>query len=274
MENKKAIFLDIDGTIVDYDGNIPPSAISAIQQARKNGHKVILTTGRSKAEIYDHLWDIGVDGLIGGNGSYVEYQGTVIQHQVIPVESVKKAITWMKKYHIGYYLECNSGLYGSSNLPYEAAKIIGEPTEENMDKIRSIFPLMIYSDDIIPDDVNKISFVLPSAISLDEIKEQFDDKFLVGSWSLTGKSHEFGEFGQKGINKGTAVRKLLDHLQLDLKYTVAFGDGLNDMELITLCHVGVAMGNAEERLKEVADFVTKPVNEDGLYHGFSHFGLI
>ena len=68
----KIIFIDVDGTLVNYEGIIPESATAAIRKARANGHRVYISTGRSKAEVYKDIWDIGLDGMIGGNGSYVE----------------------------------------------------------------------------------------------------------------------------------------------------------------------------------------------------------
>ena len=73
----KILFIDVDGTLVDYDNNIPQSAVEAIKIARNNGHKVYICTGRSKSEVYQELWDIGLDGMIGGNGSYVEDNNNV-----------------------------------------------------------------------------------------------------------------------------------------------------------------------------------------------------
>lgn len=67
---EKILFVDVDGTLVDYENNLPDSAVEAIRRARKNGHKVYICTGRSKAEVYQNLWNIGLDGMIGGNGSY------------------------------------------------------------------------------------------------------------------------------------------------------------------------------------------------------------
>lgn len=64
----KIIFLDVDGTLVDYGNKLPVSAVTAIRQARSNGHRVYICTGRSRAEVYPELWDIGLDGMIGGNG--------------------------------------------------------------------------------------------------------------------------------------------------------------------------------------------------------------
>ena len=65
----KIIFLDVDGTLVNYENQIPESAVAAIRKARENGHKVYICTGRSEAEVYDAIWEIGLDGMIGGNGS-------------------------------------------------------------------------------------------------------------------------------------------------------------------------------------------------------------
>ena len=67
----KLIFLDVDGTLVDYHNRIPESAIKAIRQAREKGNLVYVCTGRSKAEMQPELWEIGLDRMIGGNGSYV-----------------------------------------------------------------------------------------------------------------------------------------------------------------------------------------------------------
>ncbi len=75
---KKFIFLDVDGTLTDYDNHIPASAAAAIRKARANGHRVYLCTGRSKAEIYDEIWAIGLDGMIGGNGCYAEDHGQAL----------------------------------------------------------------------------------------------------------------------------------------------------------------------------------------------------
>ena len=82
----KIIFLDVDGTLVDYENRLPASAVRAIRQARSSGHRVYICTGRSRAEVYPQLWEIGLDGMIGGNGSYVEDHGHVVMHRLITLE--------------------------------------------------------------------------------------------------------------------------------------------------------------------------------------------
>ena len=66
-----------------------------MREARASGHRVYLCTGRSRAEIYPHLWDLGVDGLIGGNGSYIEDGDLVVFHQVLDPAVVQRAVDWM-----------------------------------------------------------------------------------------------------------------------------------------------------------------------------------
>ena len=77
---RKILFIDVDGTLVDYENHLPESAVRAIRAARAAGHRVYICTGRSRAEVYPPLWDIGLDGMIGGNGSYVEDHGVVVMH--------------------------------------------------------------------------------------------------------------------------------------------------------------------------------------------------
>ena len=87
----KIVFLDVDGTLIDYETKLPDSARKAVDQARANGHKVYICTGCSKAEILQrNLCDL--DGMIGGNGAYVEDNGHVVMHQGLSKEDVKNIV--------------------------------------------------------------------------------------------------------------------------------------------------------------------------------------
>lgn len=77
---RKIVFLDVDGTLIDYEAKCPDSAKEAVRKAREAGHKVYICTGCSKAEILQR--DLpALDGMIGGNGAYVEDDGQVVMHQ-------------------------------------------------------------------------------------------------------------------------------------------------------------------------------------------------
>lgn len=142
----RIVFLDIDGTLVTYENVLPDSAVAAIHAARTNGHRVYLTTGRSRAEIYEHLWDIGLDGLIGGNGSYVEDAGEVLLHQTISRDDCRAIVDWLHGRGCEFYLEGKDGLFGSENFLAAAVPVIrqyaagkGKPGAATM-QVPDVFP--------------------------------------------------------------------------------------------------------------------------------------
>ena len=275
----KIIFIDVDGTLVDYENHLPESAVKAIRQARKNGHKVYICTGRSKAEVYPPLWEIGLDGMIGGNGSYVESEGVVVMHQLITLEQCKHIVDWLHERKLEFYLESNNGLFASEHFEEEGEPVIQEYSKrkgkENAEKItvREVFPDMIFGGELYRDDVNKVSFILRSYQDhLDSIQE-FPD-LQPGTWGGKGEIALFGDLGVKDITKAHAIDQLLNYLGAKREDTIAFGDAKVDIPMLEYCHIGVAMGSGGDEIKAMADYITDDVDQDGLYHAFVHFGLI
>lgn len=269
----KFIFLDIDGTLVDYEMQLPASAKLAIAKARQARHQVFICSGRSKTEIYPELWALGLDGFIGGNGAYIEHHGQVLKNQVFSLAETTEMVDWLRSKRLGFYLESPSGLYASPDFVTKAATIYGQATPDAEQRIRDIFPDMIYGADLYRDDVAKISFRLDSLTDYEEARDKFPQAE-VGFWSGTGQATEFGDLGQRHAHKADAIVYLLEHLGASLSDTIAFGDAENDRTMLETCQIGVAMGNARESLKAVADYITADVTDDGLYKGFVHLGLI
>lgn len=272
----KLIFLDIDGTLVDYENRIPPSAIEAVKQARANRHKIFVCTGRSRAEIQPEIWQIEIDGLIGGNGAYVEYQNQVLMHRLIPEDSAHRLVDWLTKRGLAFYLESNNGLFASPDFEEKAEPVLEIYTARKGMKKASVRELMhgiIFGGELYRNDLNKVSFILnsyqdhlDSAAAFPELK--------AGTWGGVGETALFGDLGVKEIDKGYAVSVLLEHLNAEQKDTIAFGDAKADIPMLAYCAIGVAMGNGGEEIKAMADFVTDDVNADGLYNAFRHFNLI
>ena len=251
----KIIFIDVDGTLVDYENHLPESAVKAIRQARKNGHKVYICTGRSKAEVYPPLWEIGLDGMIGGNGSYVESEGVVVMHQLITLEQCKHIVDWLHERKLEFYLESNNGLFASEHFEEEGEPVIQEYSKrkgkENADKItvREVFPDMIFGGELYRDDVNKVSFILRSYQDhLDSIQEFPDLK--AGTWGGKGEVALYGDLGPTGITKRHAIEVLLDYLGADQKDTISFDDAKIDLSMFECCDYNVAMGNGGKEIKE------------------------
>ncbi|MEQ9764323.1 HAD family hydrolase [Streptococcus sp. ZJ151] len=277
----KIIFLDVDGTLVDYHNRVPESAVKAIRLARDNGHKVYVCTGRSRAEMQDAIWDIGIDGMIGGNGSYVEDNEEVVMHQLISKEEAKHIVDWLHSRGLEFYLESNNGLFASENFK-DAARLVlreyslrkGKTEEEVKDQEpEDALHGLIYGGELYRDDLNKVSFILSDYQDhLDSIKEF--PNLEAHTWGGRGETALFGDLGVKDIDKAHAVDVLLKHLGADRKDTIAFGDAKIDIPMLEYCQVGVSMGNGGPEILAMADMVTDDVEEDGLYNAFEKLGLL
>jgi HAD-superfamily hydrolase, subfamily IIB len=275
LSNQKIIFLDVDGTIVNDEHKMPESARKAIALARKNSHRIYLCTGCSKAEISEDTWSAGFDGIIGGNGCFIEHEGSVLEHKTVPYEHAEHAIQWMNEHGVDFYSETNSGLYASEHILSRVSKIIyGDASEESQRKTKIAFIDLIYGQDPLREDLNKFSFLLNNNTTLADMEREFSQEFDITPWNFTMKGEIYGDLSQKGINKSTGIKLLLEHLQADLKATIGIGDGTNDMEMLNFCGIGIAMGNSTQELKNIADYVTSDINMDGLWNAFKQYELI
>ena len=275
----KIVFLDVDGTLINYETVCPDSAKKAVELARANGHKVYICTGCSKAEIEQR--DLPeLDGMIGANGGYVEDAGQVVMHQALTVDQVKHIVDWCNDRELGFYLEANSGMYinhwfevqaPATMVKYAMGKGADEATAQA--KADGFVNSMIRTDDLYRDDVNKVSFILSSYQDhLDSIVEFPDME--CNTWGGKDEQALFGDLGPKGITKKHAIEVLLEHLGADQADTISFGDAKIDLSMFELCAYNVAMGNGGKEIKEAADYITDDVDNDGLYNAFKHLGLI
>lgn len=277
----KIIFLDVDGTLVDYQNRIPASAVTAIRKARANGHLVYMCTGRSRAEIQPELWEIGLDGLVGGNGSYVEHQEEVIMHQVISKEDSRAIVDWLHERGLEFFLESNNGLFASRNFRERARQTLkdyviqkGKSAEEvENQEVEDVMHGIIFGGELYRDDLNKVSFVLDSYQDHLDSKEVFP-QLEAHTWGGRGETALFGDLGVKDIDKAHAVDVLLQHLGRDKADTIAFGDAKIDIPMLDYCAYGVSMGNGGAEIRAMADMITDDVEADGLYKAFEKLGLL
>jgi Cof subfamily protein (haloacid dehalogenase superfamily) len=281
MIDKKVIFIDVDGTLCNDDGLVPESAAIAVKEARKNGHLVYLCTGRSKAEIYDFIMEIGFDGMIGAGGGFVEIGGEMLYHKKVSEENVRHLVDYFNEHKVDFYIESNGGLYASKNLIPSLERIIyGDVVNDLEAKYKKenrpdhFIEALITGQDLYRNDVNKACFLEPEEISFEEIREEFKGEFEVIHCTVPAFGEDSGELGVPDVHKATAIEILLKHLKLDAKNTIAIGDGLNDIEMFEFCKLGIAMGNAKPGLKEIADEVTDTHDEGGIYNSFMKHGLI
>ena len=275
----KILLVDIDGTLVDYENRLPASAVEAVRRARANGHRVYLCSGRSKAENKQEIWDMGIDGYIGGNGSYVESDGTVVMHQLITADQCRRIVDWLNARGLEFYLESNNGLFASPTFKDVAVQVMAEYSRRKGREMsgdldyRQAFPGMIWEGKLYRSDLNKISYVLHSYQDHLDARAAFPE-MQHGTWGGAGETALFGDMGVKDITKAHAVETLLAHLGAEKADTIAFGDAKVDIPMFEACALGVAMGSGGEEIKAAADYVTTDVDKDGSYNAFVHLGLI
>ena len=272
----RILFIDVDGTLVDYHNRLPESAVAAIRAARAAGHRVYLCTGRSRAEMPEMLWQIGVDGMVGGNVSYVEDAGQVVWHQTLTGQECRAIVDWLHGRGLEFYLETNAGLFASEDFERAAMPVMalysarkGQPAPTTAS---AGFHGMVFGAGLHRDDVNKVSYILASYADHLAATEAFPG-LQHGTWGGRDAEALFGDIGPSGITKAHAVDALLEHLQADRADTIAFGDASVDIPMFQACAVGVAMGNASDDLKALATLVTGDVEADGLADAFRDLGL-
>ncbi|ALC06734.1 HAD superfamily hydrolase [Corynebacterium deserti GIMN1.010] len=267
----KLLFVDIGGTLLDYSNEVPHSAIDAIRQARANGHRVYLSSGRSSAEVTSQLWDIGVDGLIGANGGYVESAQESVYHRRMSGEETRNAVKWLYDRGLEFYLESNNGLYASSGFREAAEPVLAKLSERADVTVDGMYPDMFWDESLDREDVNKISYIFKSEADLEAAREAFPELEHTTWGGAAGPL--FGTIGVS-VNKKVGVDRLLKYLNADRANTIAFGDSDEDLSLFEASAYGVAMGEASASLKAAADLVTDPVSQDGLRKAFVKLELI
>ena len=282
--NKKIIFFDVDGTLVDVRPAreyVPESTIKAVRETRKKGNLCFLCTGRSLAEIYPHILDVGFDGIIGAGGGFVTIGDEMLYHKKVSDNDVHRVVDFFEENDYDYYLESNGGLFASENLVSRLEKITYGDLEndENARKKKEEQPShfitsLIEGESMYRSDVNKICFLENKDIPFFFFFDHFSDAFNVIHCTVPAFGDDSGELSVVGVNKASAIETLIQHLNIPKENTFAFGDGMNDTDMLEYCRVGIAVGNAKEGLKEIADEVCDDIAKDGIYKAMKKHQLI
>ena len=277
---KSIIFFDVDGTLVIGGAReyIPDSAVRAIRSARANGHLCYLCTGRSAAEIYPFILDVGFDGVIGAGGSYVQIGDQMLYHHVIADEPLKQLREYFDSHGFDYYLESNDGLFGSKNLVPRLEHMLYGDWEHDPEAAKRKAAGSDFIDQILPipdtpTAYNKASFLENPNVPWEEIERVFGSSFTIIRHTVPAFGDNSGELTVPNSNKAYAIEALIRHLGIPRENTYAFGDGRNDAEMFRYVAHGIAMGNAKEGLKAIADEITANPEADGIYLAMKKHGL-
>ncbi|MCR5054279.1 MAG: HAD family hydrolase [Lachnospiraceae bacterium] len=258
------LFFDIDGTLWDYKNYIPDSTRKAIRTARKNGHKAFLNSGRSRAFITNEdLLGIGFDGIVSACGTRVEYMGETIFEERVPYDLAEFTVRTANEHGFRNILEGPEYLYMDKDDFY--GDMYGEKVMKEMgDRLLSI------KDNWGKWEMNKLS----SATNVEEDRRQECFRLLEPYYDFLIHNTLVVEMVPKGHTKGTGIKKVCELLGESIENTFAFGDSINDLDMLKDAGHGIAMGNGTDTIKEVADHITTDMMDDGIHNAMLEFGLI
>ncbi len=258
----KALFFDVDGTLVSFNTHrIPQSAVDALAEAKRRGAMVFISTGRpmrliNNLDAIQHL----VDGYITANGACCSVGGEVVACREIPNPEARALI----------------GAAGSEGF---AMLVVGESrltvVNDGADVDRYFRQMLAVSD--LGDGTALADVLAERIVQLTPIIDEAAERRLMPLLPTCVSARWFPAFTDitaRGADKGTALMTVAAHLGIDREDTIAFGDGGNDKSILQAAGTGVAMGNAPDDVKAVADYVTASVDEDGIARALEQLRLI
>lgn len=272
---KKAVFLDIDGTLTEPGSNVPPvSALEAIRKARENGHYVFLCTGRN-LEMIKPVLQYGFDGAIASCGNYILVHDQVILDHPMDKEKSEKLKRVLVDHGIYRTIECIDGTYTDEGFKEHLRAHSGEGGNseflrwrEQLEKNLNFKPMKDYTGQAM----YKIVIISPDVDRIQRAAKEMGDEFqFIVQDTVCGFTN--GEVLEKKYTKGTAVEMVCENLGIPIEDSIAFGDSMNDQEMLEAAGIAICMENGSPAMKELADDICPAVGADGLAVGFKKYGL-
>lgn len=273
----RCIFFDIDGTLA-YPGQSPSSStITAIEAAKRNGHKVFISTGRTMDSIPASIASIGFNGGIFSSGGIIVVDNQIVMQHYMDESVVEKVISILQHYKTLYTLETADGRFNSENGNELMSQIdfsnvnkeMRELTEEVLLDPTAI-PLSQYSGQ----PIHKIAYYSTNLSIEQQLFSELNSTAKVVPYHISGFPLSTGEISDYSVNKGQALKDVCNHLGIDPSNCIAFGDSRNDSEIILAAGLGIAMGNAEQELKDIANVVCDSCENHGIAKALHTLGLI
>lgn len=253
------MFFDIDGTLLDQNKKMSDSTKKAIEKLKENGVFVAIATGRAPFMFENLRKEIDIDSFVSFNGQYVVFENEVIYKNPMQTDELEKLLYFSQKKNLPLVFmdekqmkatdpdhpHIMNSLVNSLKFPHPNKDIL-------FYKGREIFQVLIFC------------------------KEQEDNGYCESFPNFRFiRWHEYStDVLPAGGSKAEGIKKMVERLGFEMKDVYAFGDGLNDIEMLQTVGTGVAMGNALDEVKKHADELTTSVDDNGIWNGLKKLSLI
>jgi hypothetical protein len=264
----KTIFLDLDGTTLNENGIVNIEVETCLKKLQDLNISIYLVSGRSYESMLPTYLTLGLTTpLIAYNGAQlIENNGHIIKQNLLNPLLVEDTLRIAKKYnsYVQFYIDKKAYYLGSESIAKEYFQKGG------------IDPLMLDTSIDFKEKCTNGMFLVSELncdnTSLVNISKELENSSL---WKNSG-SYFFSsegtlEFSNKGISKGNMISYVLELNDINAIDTIAIGDGLNDKEMILNAGLGVAMGNASDELKTIADLTIRKNSENGISQFLNQF---
>lgn len=276
----KAVFFDIDGTLLNDMKKVSRSTLDAIQQLRQAGILVGIATGRGPAFVEPYMENLGFDFAVTYNGQYIISRDQVIYQEQLPKPTLYRLIRYAAEHGKELSLGTSSGLVGSgiirmgtsavgqvisSFIPKRFSKSFERGVKKLVRRVR-------------PQKHDRLLTLMREpifqAVLVATAEQTRQIETLFPQVTITRSSPYSADIIAKGQSKLKGISRLAEQFGFDMSEVMAFGDSDNDFDMLAGVGLGVAMGNAHHRLKSIARYTTASNNQDGISKALAHYGLI
>lgn len=255
----KIVFFDVDGTLLDHKKQLPMSTKDAIQQLQRNGVFVAIATGRSPFMFEPLRKELNIDTFVSFNGQYVVFENEVVYRNPLKGPEIKK-------------LHETANHYKQTPIVYMNEETMISSVANNQRVEEALGSLKFPHPDVKADFYEDQDIYQALLFCTEEEEEHFTSQYKQFRFI---RWHQYStDVVPSSGSKAEGIKRLMEHVGFRLEDVYAFGDGLNDMEMLHEVGHGVAMGNAAEIVKKKANYVTRDVADNGIYFGLKQLKLI
>ncbi|MBU5244620.1 Cof-type HAD-IIB family hydrolase [Bacillus halotolerans] len=282
----KLIATDLDGTLLNSKHQVSSENENALRQAQRDGIEVVVSTGRAYFDVVSIFEPLGIKTwVISANGAVIhDPDGRLYHSETIDKKRAYDILSWLQSENYYYEVFTDSAIY----TPQNGRQLL----DVELDRVKSANPK---ADLSVLMQAAEVQYSQSGFAYIDTFQELFEEDKQIDFYNILGFSffkdkleagwqryqedkdltlvssadHNF-ELSSKKASKGQALERLAKRLNIPMKETAAVGDSLNDRSMLEAAGKGVAMGNAREDIKAIADAVTLTNDEHGVAHMIKH----
>lgn len=261
---RKVFFFDIDGTILsEITGEVPESAVYALEQLKKKGHLTFINTGRMYSSVPEVITKLPVTGYVCGCGTEIIYEGETLFLKQIPEERFREIANFIWECNGDVVLEGVKDCYFSKKTS----------RFNKMEYLRRAFAELGMGVTCHIEDkeceCSKYCFFADKDTDLNKIMG-----FLSVDMDVMDRGNDFYEVSPLPCSKASGIDFIMQHFGLNKDDAFVFGDSSNDVSMFSVVDHAIAMGKHDAILDQYTEFVTKTVEENGILYALLHYGIL